>query len=55
MKNVELTDWSSERRADDSDFIAPSVHRDFVYKGNLTIPVFWIYFCYKTTNWSGHA
>lgn len=39
MKN-ELTDLNSERRAGDSDFIAPSVHRDSIYKGNLTIPVF---------------
>ena len=28
MKNVELTDESSERRADDIDFIGPSVYGD---------------------------
>lgn len=28
MKNVELTDERSERRADDIDFIGPSVYGD---------------------------
>ena len=36
MKNVELTDQSSERGADDNDFIGPSVYGDSIYKGNLT-------------------
>ena len=37
MKNVELTDWSSERQADDSHFVGSSVYRYSIYKGKLTI------------------
>ena len=40
LKNVELTDRSCERRADDIDFIGPSVYGDPLCKGNLIISVF---------------
>ena len=39
-KNVELTDRRSERQTDDSDFIGPSVYKNSIYKGNMTIPAF---------------
>ena len=32
MKNVELTDRSSERQADDIDLIGPSVYGDSIYR-----------------------
>ena len=35
MKDVELTERSSERRANKSYFIGPSVYRYSVYKENL--------------------
>ena len=34
-KNVGGTHPSSERKAENSDFIGPSVYRDSIYKGNL--------------------
>ena len=40
LKNIEETDPSSDRQADNRDFIGPSVYRDSIYKGNLTISVF---------------
>ena len=40
MKNVEFTDRSGERLADDIDFIGPSVYGNSIYKGNLTMSVF---------------
>ena len=39
-KNVELTDRRSERQTDDGDFIGPSVYKNSIYKGNMTIPAF---------------
>ena len=44
MKNVEPTEQSSGRWADNSYFIGPSVYGGSIYKGNLTITAFWIYF-----------
>ena len=43
MEHVETTDQSSERRADGSDFIEPSIYKDSIYKENFTINAFWIY------------
>lgn len=40
MKHVETTDQSSERRADGSDFIEPSIYKDSIYKENFTIYAF---------------
>ena len=40
MKNVEGTNPSSERQADNSDFIGLCVYRDSIYKENLTISIF---------------
>ena len=40
MKNVELTERSSDRLADGSYFIGPSVYGVQLYKGKLTISVF---------------
>ena len=32
MKNIKLTDRSSDRRADDNNFIGPSVYGDSIYE-----------------------
>ena len=37
MSKVKLTNQSSDRQADDIDFIGPSVYGDSTYKGDLTI------------------
>ena len=55
MKNVERTNPSSDRQADNNDFIGPCVYWDSIYKENLTISIFWIYFWFIAFNWSGHA
>ena len=52
---VQLTEWSSERQADNSDFIGPSIYGDLIYIGDLTISVFWIYFWCIILNSSGHV
>ena len=40
VKNAALTDVSSERRADDSDFKWSSFYGDSLYKRNLILSVF---------------
>ena len=40
MKNVKLTERSSERQADGSDFIGLSIYGDSIYKGNLIMSLF---------------
>lgn len=40
MKNVERTNPSSDRQADNNDFIGPCVYWDSIYKENLTISIF---------------
>ena len=37
MSKVKLTNQSSDRQADDTDFIVPSVYGGSIYKGDLTI------------------
>ena len=44
LENVNLTNWSNDSQASNSDFIGPSVYGGSVYKGNLTVSLFWIYF-----------
>ena len=41
MKNVK-----SDKGAGNSDFIGPSIYGGSIYKGNLAISFFWIYFWY---------
>lgn len=55
MKNVEETDPSCERQADDSDFIWPSVYNDSMYKETLTITVSRIYFWFMFFKLFVHA
>ena len=52
---IRLTDWGSERWADNIDFIGPSVYKFSIHNWNLTISVIWIYFPCIPLNWSGHA
>ena len=55
IKNGGLTGWGSEKWADDSDFIEPSIYRDSIYKENLAISVLCKYFWCIILNWSGHG
>ena len=54
LKNVGLTDQSSERRAGNSNLTGPSAYRESIYKRNQAT-VFWILLWWIILNWCGHA